>query len=162
MLATLPADRSEDRLMTQPSLLDPLSFWRDLVTQVEKGVNEIVHEGMKSEDFRRVAGQVRDANAARRKLTEAVLKRYLEALELPSRSDVRALDERLQIIEDRLAGIAAAVDRLSGAGVGGPAGAGAYPARTRKAPPATDGAATSAPAPAVAAARRKRARGTRA
>ena len=152
MLATLPADRNEDRLMTQPSLLDPLSFWRDLVTQVEKGVNEIVHEGMKSEDFRRVAGQVRDANAARRKLTEAVLKRYLEALELPSRSDVRALDERLQIIEDRLAGIAAAVDRLSGAGVGGPAGAGAYPSRTRKAPPATDGAATSAPAPAVAAA----------
>lgn len=148
--------------MTQPSLLDPLSLWRDLVTQVEKGVNEIVHEGMKSEDFRRVAGQVRDANAARRKLTEAVLKRYLEALELPSRSDVRALDERLQIIEDRLVGIAAAVDRLSGAGTGGPAGAGAYPSRTRKAPPATDGAATSAPAPAVAAAPRKRARGTRA
>ena len=142
-------------VMPQPSLPDPLSFWRDLITQVETGVNEIAHAGMKSEDLRRFAGQVRDADAARRRLTESVLKRYLAALELPTRGEVRALDERLQHIEDLLVGIAAAVDALPGSQAGGRAAPGASPSRTRKAPSEGEAPILPTSGPARTAPRRK-------
>ena len=145
--------------MPEPSLLDPLFFWRDLVTQLEKGVNDLSREGMKSPELRRIAGQVSDANTVRKKMTQAVLKRYFEALDLPSRSDVQALDERLQIIEDRVIGIASTLDRLAGSAAGGTRPTVAGPARTRRPPPTLDAAPASAPTTAVSApVRRKKAK----
>jgi len=123
--------------MTELPPLDPFSLWRTVVDQVEKGVNDLAKERMQSEEFARLVALVADADIARKKMTRAMMKRYFETFDLPSRSDVMALDERLQSIEDRLLEVVAT---LNAAGTGEPKSAApsALPQRTRQPVPADD------------------------
>ena len=96
------------------------------------------------------------------KLSTKAKQRYFEAMNLPSRSDIEALADRLQTIEDKLVDIAALFERprdgASGAAAAGSASVARLP-RTRKPPPEIV-APSSAPAPErpAAAPRRKKAR----
>jgi hypothetical protein len=137
--------------MAEPTSLDPFSLVRDLVSQLEKGVNEFANPLMKSDGFAQGANKVMSAAMVAKKLAQELTQRYFEALNVPSRSDVIALGDRLQALEDRLINMQSTLDRLAG-GTSRPALA--APARTRK-PPAP------APAPVVkitAAPARKRTR----
>lgn len=121
--------------MAELPSLDPFGFWRDLVSQVEKGVNEFANEGMKSDGVVSGMNKALSTTLVTKKITKELMQRYFEALNLPTRSDIQALGERMQAIEDRLIGISASVDRLAGgkaldnAGLPLPA-----PSRTRKPP----------------------------
>ena len=147
--------------MPEPSSLDPFALWRDLVSQMEKGVNELADPTMKSDEFAKVMNKVLSASVAGKTLKREMMNRYFGALNLPTRTDIDALNDRLQAIEDRIIGMSATLDRL--AGVKPRAGTGltvATPSRTRR-PPAPD-AAPSAPvvaaAPPVAARKSRKAR----
>jgi hypothetical protein len=134
--------------MTELPPLDPFSFWRTVVDQVEKGVNDLARERMQSEEFARLVALVADADIARKKIARAMMRRYFEAIDLPSRSDVMALDERLQSIEDRLLELVAT---LNAAGTGEPKSAppSALPRRTRQPIPANDALPPPASVPAT-------------
>lgn len=120
-----------------PPPLDPLAYWREWVSQMEKGVNQFANKSMTSDEFAQGMNKTLGATMAGRKVARDVQQRYLELLNLPSRADVRALTEKVQGLEDRLIGIAATLERLERA-AGGP-GTGGQPApavrRTRKAAP---------------------------
>ncbi len=137
--------------MAQPPTLDPFALWRDLVSQMEKGVNEFADPAMKSDEFAKVANKVVGATVAGKALKREMMNRYFGALNLPTRSDIEAISDRLQAIEDRLIGMSATLDRL--AGVTPRAGTGLavpMPARTKK-PPAVQPAPAPAPPPAASA-----------
>jgi hypothetical protein len=150
--------------MAQPSSLDPFTLWRDLVSQMEKGANDLADPGMKSDEFAKVANKVLGATVAGKAIKREMLNRYFGTLNLPTRTDVEALADRLQAIEDRLIGMQTTLDRLAGATPRADAGTSvAAPARTRKPPqavqpvqPVQQPATPAAPAARGAAARKSR------
>ena len=141
--------------MADPSPLDPLALWRDMVSQFEKGANQLTNQATRSDQFTQGMGKAMSATLAAKKISDEVSTRYLTALNLPSRADIEALGERLLAIEDRLIAMSAAIEQLAGVKIStSPAAPPAAPRRTRK-PPAEEPVA---PAPAVA---RKKAKARR-
>jgi hypothetical protein len=149
--------------MAQPSSLDPFALWRDLVSQMEKSVNEVADPGMKSDEFATVANKVLSASVAGKALKREMLNRYFGTLNLPTRSDIDALADKLQAIEDRLIGMSATLDRLAGVNPRG--GTITSPSRTRKPPPpvpdAAAGTLVAAPPPTAARKNSKSSRSSR-
>lgn len=141
--------------MADPTPLDPLGMWREMLAQVEKGVNQLASQSVKSEKFAKAANQLTSANRARRKVTQALVSRYSEEFNLPTHSDIEAINERLQALEDRIVDIATTLKRLADALA--PVAAASGPARTRKPPELVPPAAApvAAAAPIVPAAAKK-------
>jgi hypothetical protein len=130
--------------MAEPTSLDPFSLVRGLVSQLEKGFNEFANPLMKSDGFAQGANKAMSGAMVAKKLVQELTQRYFEALNLPSRSDIVALSDRLQELEDRMINLQATLDRLPGAGGQRPALPG--PARTRQPPAALIETAAAAPA----------------
>jgi hypothetical protein len=130
--------------MAEPTSLDPFALVRDLVSRLEKGINEFANPLMKSDGFAQGANKAMSAAMVAKKLAQELTQRYFEALNIPSRSDVIALGDRLQALEDRMITMQSTLDRLAGGAAGRPALA--APARTRKPPePVAEVVAASAP-----------------
>jgi len=120
-----------------PSLLDPFGIWRELASQLAKGLEQLAVRGVRSDAFSRAMNKALGASLVTSRVRKELLDRLLEALNLPSRSDIESLGDRLQSIEDRIFAMSAAIDRLGGAA--SPASPGlvlSEPTRTRK--PAQD------------------------
>ena len=125
------------------SPLDPFALWRDLVTQVSKDANQWANRGMQSDEFAEGMHKLMGPMLAFGKLSTKAKQRYFEVMNLPSRSDVEALGDRLQAVEDKLIDLVTMLER----GQGGAAVASARSAspaaanpvarlpRTRKPPP---------------------------
>jgi hypothetical protein len=71
--------------VTQPPF-DPLALWRDMLSQWQTGFNELAGKNMAPPDF-----------------MAALMGRYLTAMNMPSRADLAAVNERLHRIENHLA-----------------------------------------------------------
>lgn len=131
--------------------LDPLAVWRDMISQWEKGTNQFVNQASASDAYNEGMHKAMGASLTAKKMSDDLVKRYLLAFNLPSRDDVEALGERLQAIEDRLIGIATALDTMSGGLVTSttlsPVRSIAAPRRTKR-PPTEEPPAAIAPPPA--------------
>jgi hypothetical protein len=150
--------------MAQPSSpFDPLSMWRDFVSQWEKGSNEMGNQAMASDPFRQGLHGGMNASLQVQKALGEMMAKFLTSLNLPTRDDVVALGDRLESIDGHLGQIARLLEgREGGAGASSATSANAItrPPRTRQpsrptvevAPPATT------PAPVKAAAKKKSAR----
>jgi hypothetical protein len=119
------------------SKLNPQALWRDWVVKSEQQWSEALSTLMKDE---RAGGplntQVAQARMAQKQFGE-MMQMGLAGSNLPSRSDIEALEERLGRVEDGLASLAAQVSQLTQAllarGVVQAAAAGIkQPARSRK------------------------------
>ena len=118
--------------MTESASLDPFALVRDLVSRLEKSINARANPLMRTDAFARNANRAVSAAMVAKKLAKDLTQRYFEVLNVPSRSDVLALGDRVQGLEDRLIDIQATLDRLAGGAVRRHALA--APARTRKPP----------------------------
>ncbi len=128
--------------MTEPTVdlskLNPLAMWREWVAKSEAQWSEAAATLMKDP---RAGGplnkQVEEARLAQRMFGE-MAQASLALVNLPSRTDLEGLDERLGRLEDGLANVSAELVRLREAlaAQGAPALAAQRPARTRKAPTA--------------------------
>ncbi len=130
--------------MPQPSSLDPFALWREWVARVEKDINDVAAPGLGSAEFVEVMNKALSATIAGRSLKRELMNRYLRSLNLPTRSEVEALGDRLHAIEDRLIGMSATLDRIAGVRPGGTGLSVAAPARTKR-PPAPMPQATPQP-----------------
>lgn len=128
-----------------PSPPDPVAAWRQWVDTTEKQWNDLLGEAMGTEEFAAGLGQNLDVFLHIQRVMNETMGSYLSAVNVPTRTDVLGLGERLVGVEARLAAIEAQLALALNALGQISAGAGttpARPARTRRPPADTEPAGT--------------------
>lgn len=111
---------------------DPMQMWREWMDGAERQWNSVLTEFMGTEQFGQASGRMMEAFLGMQSSMNEATQRYFSALNLPTRTDILSIAERLTGIEDRLSDI----ERSLGA-VASPAAGRAprsKPKRTKKAP----------------------------
>jgi SMC interacting uncharacterized protein involved in chromosome segregation len=118
---------------------DPVALWQNMIGEMEKGFNAFANQAMASPQFSKVVNQVGGATAGAQKQLGELMERYLLSMNLPSRSQMVGMAERLQSIEGQLNEIKAMLHQMQGASAG-PSGGHSQtprPPRTRRPPPSS-------------------------
>lgn len=125
--------------MTQPqtSFPDPLEMWRNWLSESERQWNGFLNQAMATDEFSQTMGKFMDVYLNMQKSMSEAMGRYLTAMNLPTRTDVLALGDRISALEERIAGLEATVAKASFPAAEGAAPAASAPgkpkpARTRK------------------------------
>jgi polyhydroxyalkanoic acid synthase PhaR subunit len=84
---------------------DPLEMWREWVANSERQWNGFLNKAMATDEFSQSLGRFMDVYLNMQKNMNDTMGRYFSALNVPSRTDVVALGERLTLIEERLGSI---------------------------------------------------------
>ena len=118
---------------------DPLAPWRDLLSQWEQNVNALANKTMASDEYSSSMNSVMGATLKMQETMRQFMATYLASANLPSRSEVLGIAERLGGVEARLDRIAVLLERIAEAR---PGAAPATPPRPRpprtKSPPKTE------------------------
>ena len=109
--------------------LDPLGIWRDMLNQWEQGLNRLSTEAMQSSESARLMNQAMALSLRFQQGMTEMTARYMQAMGLPTRSDVLAIGERLKAMEDRLQTLSTAGEKAAG-----PPPGESRPPRTKKPP----------------------------
>jgi hypothetical protein len=92
--------------------LDPVRLWREWYQKSEKSWNEAVTQLLGDDRFAKSTGKyLQEALHAQRMFTETMAK-WLANLNLPARSDVLALSDRVGKLEDTIAGLQVEIRQL--------------------------------------------------
>ena len=113
---------------------DPLAPWRDLLSQWEQSVNALANRTMGSDEY---SSSMNGAMGATLKMQETMrqfMTAYLATANVPSRTEVLAIAERIGGVEARLDRIAVLLERIAAKE---PGQATAQPAVSRPRPPRT-------------------------
>lgn len=81
---------------------DPLTMWRDMAAQAEEQWNRYLNQTMGSEAFSAMMGRSMETMLTMQQRLAQQFETTLKAWNLPTRSDIVALGERLAEIEERL------------------------------------------------------------
>ena len=117
---------------------DPVAVWQNMIGEMEKGFNAFANQAMASPEFSKVVNQVGGVTAGAQKQLAELMEKYLVSMNMPSRSQMVGMAERLQSIEGQLNEIKALLHQVhcnSGATEDGYAGT-PRPPRTRRPPSA--------------------------
>jgi polyhydroxyalkanoic acid synthase PhaR subunit len=126
---------------------DPFAMWREWVAQSERQWNAFFNEVMGTEQYSQSMGRLMALSLDQQKSMSEAMGRYLGALNLPTRSDVFALGDRLAGIEKRLASMEERMERLAGAGPVPPGLTPTVPRPPRTKKPSAAAAPPSSPEP---------------
>jgi polyhydroxyalkanoic acid synthase PhaR subunit len=121
--------------MTQPqtSFPDPLEMWRNWLSESERQWNGFLNQAMATDEFSQTMGKFMDVYLNMQKSMSEAMGRYLTAMNLPTRTDVLALGDRMSALEERIAGLEATVAKASSATAESPAPAAGAPAKSKPA-----------------------------
>lgn len=114
---------------------DVTEIWRTVLTDMERHFNNAANQAMGSQEFSRAMNQVGSASFGMQKAFGDLIERYLTGMNLPSRTQLENVGERLRAIEDQLRDIKALIGNAQGDGAAGAAAAGLAaprPARTKR------------------------------
>jgi polyhydroxyalkanoic acid synthase PhaR subunit len=125
---------------SQSSTPDFSRLWADWLSQTERQWNSLFNDMMSTDQFSQSLGGAMDFYLAMQKTFAEQMGRYLNNLNMPSRSDILALNTRLLEVENRLAKIESllTVQARNMANGGAESGDAPRPSRTRKPPAAAD------------------------
>ena len=84
---------------------DPVAAWRSWISQSEQQWNALLNQAMGSDQYSQWMGRMMETYVMMQKNMAESMSRYLGALNMPTRTDILTLGDRLAMIEDRLAGI---------------------------------------------------------
>lgn len=84
---------------------DPIEMWQEWVANSERQWNAFLNKAMATDEFSQSLGRFMDIYLNMQKTMNDTMSRYFSALNLPTRTDIIALGERLTVIEERLSGI---------------------------------------------------------
>jgi hypothetical protein len=116
---------------------DPVAIWQTMIGEMEKGFNAFANQAMTSPEFSRAVNQAGGVAAGAQKQLGDLMEKYLVSMNLPSRSQMVGMAERLQSIEGQLNEIKALLHQVHGASSGANP-ASPKPPRTKR-PPAAGG-----------------------
>ena len=88
--------------VNNPAFPDFGNLWRDLLRQWEDTGNSLGTDAMKSPEFSKFMNQATSSSAALQRVFADLSAKYLAALNLPTKSDIAAIAERLDSIEKRI------------------------------------------------------------
>lgn len=88
--------------MNNSGPVDPAQWFRDMVTQWETMANQFGGEMSKSPEFAKAMHDVNSAQLAVRQTVHETMEKTLAAANIPSRSEIVDLGERLSRIEETL------------------------------------------------------------
>ena len=110
-------------------------LWRTWLTETERQWNTFFNDVMSTDSFGRFLGGYTDMYSTFQRMVAQNMERSLSTLNVPSRSDIIELSERLSGVEERLAAIESSINTLAEA-VGHPSETAAVtqlrPRRTRR------------------------------
>ncbi len=113
---------------------DPVALWQHMIGEMEKGFNAFANQAIASPQFSKVANQVGGVAAGAQKQLGDLMEKYLLGMNLPSRTQMVGMAERLASIEAQLNEIKALLHQMHGnptaPGSGNPAAP--RPPRTRR------------------------------
>ncbi len=119
--------------MADQATADPIAMWRDWVSQSERQWNTFLNNAMSTDEFSQSMGRMMDVYLGMQKNMNETMGRYFSALNIPSRSDILSLGDRLGAIEDRLTSIESALSGMkAGKAATSDEPAAPRPPRTRK------------------------------
>ncbi|MEP7215935.1 MAG: hypothetical protein ABI782_06745 [Anaerolineaceae bacterium] len=101
--------------MAQGTQADPFEMWRDWMANSERQLNGFLNNAMSTDQFTQSMGQLMDVYLNLQKSMNEVMGRTFSALNLPTRTDILSLGERLSAIEDRLGAIESGLTALKSA-----------------------------------------------
>ena len=87
-------------------------MWRDWLSNSERQWNGFLNEVMATDQFGESMGRMMDVYLNMQKNMNDVMGRYFSAINVPTRTDLLALGNRLSDIEERLGGIEGMVKSL--------------------------------------------------
>lgn len=90
-----------------------MADWKAQFDDAARRWNEMLTSMMGTEAFAAASGRYMEAYLDFHKLMSDSVEQYLQAFQLPTRSDVASLAERLAALEQQIDGIARKVDDLS-------------------------------------------------
>src|SRR5947209_9500304 len=118
----------------QQTTPDPAAAFRELVSQWEKGLNEVASRTMNSEEFTRAMNKATATTTTMQQQLGELIGRYLSSLNLPTRTEMVSIGERLQAIETSLHRLTTQLEKLAGVTATGASAGG--PPRTKRPPSA--------------------------
>ncbi|MCA1456642.1 hypothetical protein I6F35_26065 [Bradyrhizobium sp. BRP22] len=115
---------------------DPAVIWQTMIGEMEKGFNSFANQAMGTPEFSRLMNQAGGFAAGAQKQLGELMERYLVSMNLPSRSQLVGMAERLQSIESQLNEIRALLNQMnrSASNAESPAAAKPRPPRTKRPP----------------------------
>jgi len=84
---------------------DPFELWRDWLNQSEQQLNRLLNEAMSSDAFGQASGRLMEIFLSFQRSMQQATELYFAALNIPTRTDVLSLGERLAVIEERLGSV---------------------------------------------------------
>ena len=112
--------------------------WRQWATQSERQWNEFFNQMMGTEEFSQSLGRNLDVFLHFQKTMNEAMGSFFTAMNVPTRTDVLALGDRMLAIENRLAALEAQLSAALATAPANGTNAKARPKRTRR-PPAAGG-----------------------
>ena len=88
-------------------------LWRDWLTETERQWNAFFNDVMGTDSFGRFMGGYMEIYSTFQRLVAQNMERSLSTLNVPSRSDIVDLSERLSTVEERLSSIESSIRTLS-------------------------------------------------
>ena len=113
--------------------------WRQWATQSERQWNEFFNQLMGTEEFSQSLGRNLDVFLHFQKTMNEAMGSFFTAMNVPTRTDVLALGDRMLAIENRLAALEAQLSAALAAAPANGTNAKARPKRTRRPPAAAEG-----------------------
>jgi hypothetical protein len=110
---------------------DPVALWQKMLGEMEKGFNSIANQALASPQFSKAMNQAGGVTAGAHKQLGELMEKYFISMNMPSRSQMVGIAERLQTIEGQLSDIKLLLQAMQ-TGAAPPAPAAARPPRTRR------------------------------
>lgn len=120
--------------MSENEKIDPFRAWREWYQENEKRWSDTMTEVMGDDRFAKGMGRSFQEMLHTHKILTDSMAQYLGAMNMPSRSDVLALGERIGKLEDAVASLEVAIGKLRQAPFATSTNPVEKPKRTRKPP----------------------------
>jgi hypothetical protein len=92
---------------------DPTVIWQTMLGELEKGFNSFANQAMGTPEFSRLVNQAGGVAAGAQKQFGELMEKYLLSMNMPSRSQLVGMAERLQSIEGQLNEIKALLNQMN-------------------------------------------------
>lgn len=99
---TMPMEAASGLSQTPPNLADPLEMWKSFMNQSEQFWGNFMRQTTASREFGQTLGRTSSTTAAYRIMLKKATKAYLEAADMPSRTDLTQVAKQIVMLDAKV------------------------------------------------------------